>query len=124
MPEPPALLTAINLTLTTIDRRIRLYRALVVVVILAGLGVPVLSIYFKSWLALLAITSIIPAVAVYLYIDKSVVQRWAKQVLMLVREKQLDLGQFTKTIGSFRHIPQATLKTMLSLISPEVGSQA
>lgn len=67
---------------------------------------------------------IIPAVAIYLYVDKRVVHGWAELVLALAREQQLDLAQFTKTIGSFRHIPPDTLETMLSLISPEAGSQA
>lgn len=117
MAEPPALLTAINLTLTTIDQRIKLYRGLVVCVIVIVFGVPLLGLYLGDWLVLLGEIVVVPAVVVYFYVDKHVVQRWAKHVHALSSEKNLDLRQFQTTMTSFRHIPAATLKTMLALIS-------
>ena len=83
MSEPPALLQAINLTLTTIDRRIRLYRVLVVYVIVAGVGFPVASLITQAWLLLAGLGFIIPAVGIYLWVDKRVVRTWAEVVTRL-----------------------------------------
>lgn len=115
MPEPPALLQAINLTLTTIDRRIRIYRVLVVYVIVAGIGFPVASLMTHVWLLSAGLASIIPAVAIYLWVDKRVVRKWADAVTTLSHHEKLDLVQFKQTIISFRHLPASTLKAMLAL---------
>ena len=119
MAETPPLLRAINLTLITIDRRIRLYRVLVVCVIIIGISVPLLSIYFQSWVILLALTSVLPAVASYLYVDRRVVKKWATNVLALAREQKYDIVQFNQIIMSFRHLPAATIEGMLSCIAME-----
>ena len=116
MSEPPALLQAINLTLTTIDRRIRLYRVLVVYVIVAGVGFPVASLITQAWLLLAGLGFIIPAVGIYLWVDKRVVRTWAEVVTRLSHNQRLDLVQFKQTILSFRHLPASTLKAMLSLV--------
>jgi hypothetical protein len=116
MPEPPALLQAINLTMTTIDRRIRLYRAVVIYVIVVGLGCPLASILFHSWAPLIGLGSIILAVAIYIQVDKQVVRKWAEVVTTLSQNQRLDLVQFKQTIMSFRHLPASTLKAMLSLV--------
>jgi hypothetical protein len=116
MSEPPALLQAINLTLTTIDRRIRLYRVLVVYVIVAGVGFPVASLITQAWLLLAGLGFIIPAVGIYLWVDKRVVRTWAEVVTRLSHNQRLDLVQFKQTIMSFRHLPASTLKAMLSLV--------
>jgi len=118
MAEPPALLTAINLTLTTIDRRIKLYRGLVVVVSAVLFGVPLTTVYFHTWMLLLGLGAVPLAVICYAFIDKHLVNGWADRMKTLTREKQLDLNQFTNTISSFRHLPAATVQTMLALISP------
>jgi hypothetical protein len=120
--EPPALLTAINLTLMTIDRRIRLYRTLVVFVIAVGLGSPTLSFLLRNLLALLGLLAIVPAVAVYLYVDKRVVHGWAAKIRGL-SAKGLDVGQFQSTIRSFRHIPSPTVNAMLTLVTQDTVSK-
>jgi hypothetical protein len=116
MTEPPPLLQAINLTLTTIGRRIRLYRVLVVYVIVAGIGFPVASLIAQAWLLLAGLGSIIPAVGIYLWVDKRVVRKWADAVTTLSHHEKLDLAQFKQTIISFRHLPASTLTAMLALV--------
>ncbi len=116
MADQPALLTAITITLTTIDNRIRLYRALVIYVIVAGLGSPLASVFVQSWIPLVGLGSIIPAVMIYLAIDARWVRTWADTLTTLSHDKKLDLGQFRQTIISFRHLPASTLNAMLALI--------
>jgi hypothetical protein len=119
----PVLLDAIDSTVRTIENRARLYRNLVVAIS----AVPVLSIFFlvlfRHWIALAGLVILVPLTGAFLFFDSRLVRRWRAGIVEMARFRDLDEGNFVKTISAFRHLPPNALKAMLLTIPSEESQQ-
>ena len=114
----PVLLDAIDITVRTIEGRVRLYRNLVVAVSAVSVPSILLAVLFRQWLALTGLVLLVPLTGGFLFFDSRLVRRWRAGIVEMARLRSLDRAKFLKTISGFRHLPPNTLKSMLSTIPP------
>jgi len=117
--EQPVLLEAINLTFRTIERRLRLYRNLVIAVSITGLGSIVVAVILRRWVVLSGELTLPLYFAGFLVLDKRIVTAWRRGVFRMRDERGLSVAQLTQALTGFPHLPQATLRSMLALLTAE-----
>ena len=118
--EGPVLLQALNLTMRTVERRTRLYRNLVVAVSVTGIASMTAAALYRRWIIVVGILALPGFVALFLVIDRRLVLGWRRQLLAMRDERGLNLSELERTLSGFRHLPQATLQSMVALVkSPE-----
>jgi hypothetical protein len=117
--EKPVLLEAINFTFRTVERRLRLYRNLAVAVSLTGLGSVIVAVILRRWVVLVGELALPMYFAGFLFLDRRIVMAWHRGVLQMRDERELSVAQLTQTLTGFRHLPQATLRSMLAVLTSE-----
>jgi hypothetical protein len=114
--EQPVLLAAINLTLRTMERRLRWYRNLVVCFSLTFLISLILALVFRKWLVLTGWLALPLFVACFLYLDARTLRAWRDRVLEMRDQRGLDVAQLEQTLKALRHIPEATLRSLFAMV--------
>lgn len=117
--EKPVLLEAINLTLRTIERRAWQYRNLVIAVSLTTFVPVILAVLLRRWVVLVGWLALPFYVSGFVLLDQQVVKTWRRGVLQMRAERGLSVTQLEQTLMGFRHLPQATLRSMLAVLTSE-----
>jgi len=118
--ETPVLLEAVNVTLRAMERRLRLYRNILVCVSLGLSGSALVALIFRKWIILGGGVLAVPLlVGCFLYLDARAVRAWRDRVLQMQDKGGLDVDQLKKTLTSMRYIPDATLHSMFAMLSSE-----
>lgn len=107
---------AVEQTRLTIERRLRQYRNMVVVIVLVPICSLVWALIQGSWLPLLGTLAIIPVIYLLLMLDTRQVHLWQLKILERWQQEQLSLDVFIQTVTQIRYLPQATLKGMLETL--------
>jgi len=114
--ETPVLLKAVNLTFRTMERRVRLYRNLVIAVSLTTMASVILSVILRRWVALLGFLALPAYVCGYLSLDNWIVRAWCDRVLAMRDEGGLNVAQLKQTLTALHCIPHATLHSMFATL--------
>ena len=115
--EKPILLEAINLTLRTMERRARLYRNLVMAVSLTALASLVVAVVSRRWVVLSGLLALPLYVGGFLSLDNRMVKAWDERMFQMRDQRGLNIAQLEQTLTGFRHLPQATLRSMLATLT-------
>lgn len=118
-PELPVLLESLNVTLRTMERRLRLYRNLVICVSLAMFGSLIIALVFRKWMVLSGWLVIPLFVGGFFYLDSRAVRTWRDRVLAMRDERGLDVAQLERTLTAMRYIPDSTRRSMFAMLSSE-----
>ena len=118
-PELPVLVESLNVTLRTMERRLRLYRNLVICVSLAMFGSLIIALVFRKWMVLSGWLAIPLFVGCFFYLDSRTVRVWRERVLAMQKERGLDIAQLERSLTAMRYIPDATRRSMFALFSSE-----
>ena len=118
-PELPVLLESLNVTLRTMERRLRLYRNLVFCVSVTMFGSLIIALVFRRWMVLSGWLVIPLFVGCFFYLDSRTVRTWRDRVLAMRDERGLDIAQLEQTLATMRYIPEATRHSMFALLSSE-----
>ena len=106
----------IDLTLRTIDQRVRLYRCLMVAIIGLLVGSVSAGFVLRSWWAIGGFIITAPATGAYLALDALVVRRWAADIEGLLNDRGMNLQLFSKVMLAHPLFPKATIQGLLSRI--------
>ena len=117
--KAPVLLEAINLTLRAMEQRTRCYRNLVVGVSLTLLGSLTLALVFRKWILLGGWLAPPLLVGCFLYLDARTVRAWRDRILEMRDQRGLDVAALEQTLTVLRHIPEATLRSMFTILNSE-----
>src|SRR5215469_1389530 len=98
LPELPVLVESLNVTLRTMERRLRLYRNLVICVSLAMFGSLIIALVFRKWMVLSGWLAIPLFVGYFFYLDSRTVRVWRDQVLAMQKERGLDIAQLERSL--------------------------
>ena len=123
MAEQPIVLQAIELTSRTIERRNKLYRALVLAVSLLGMLSILSATFSRQWIFLSGLIFLVPLIGAFSYFDSRTVRRWRREIFQMRNVRNLDLDFFLKTAANLRRISPPTAQGMLSTISLEGGNE-
>lgn len=115
--EGPVLLEAINFTLRTLQSRTHMYRNLVVAVSLTGLASIAFALFLRRWSVLLGLLALPLYVTAFLYFDRKAVEAWRYRVVQMQSERGLNISQLCEILSGFRHLPQMTIASMLTLLT-------
>ncbi len=118
----PVVKEALNATLSTIARRAKLYRNLIISVAMLSVLSILISVIIRSWLPLCGIVLVVPLTGGFLLLDSRQVRRWQANMMEMWRFRHLNLKEFEKMISGFRHVPAQSLDGMLSTL-PKDSSQ-
>jgi len=117
--EKPVLLEAINLTFRTMERRSRHYRNLVIAVSLTAMASVILAVIFRRWVVLSTGFALPLYVGGFLFLDHRLVTTWRRRVLHMRDKRGLSLAQLAQILSGLRHLPQASLRSMLAALASE-----
>jgi hypothetical protein len=117
MGEQPIVLQAIELTSRTLERRNKLYRALVVTVSLLAILSILSATFFRQWIFLSGLIFLVPLIGGFSYFDSRSVRRWRREIFRMRNDRNLDLNFFLKTTASLRRIFPPTAQAMFSTIN-------
>lgn len=112
--EALAVQTGIDLTLRTVEQRVRLYRCVMIAFLILLVGSVGLSLVVRLWWPLTGLILTVPATASYLALDGRAVRRWASQIQDLRNSHGLSLQVFSGMILAHPLIPKGTAKGMLA----------
>jgi hypothetical protein len=112
--EALAVQTGIDLTLRTVEQRVRLYRWVMIAFLILLVGSVGLSLVVRLWWPLTGLILTVPAMASYLALDGRAVRRWASQIQDLRNSHGLSLQVFSGMILAHPLIPKGTAKGMLA----------
>lgn len=115
--QEPVLLEAINLTMRTVEERTRRYRNLVIAVSITVFATSTAVVVLRRWFMWAGFAVLPLYVLVFLHFDARTVTFWHDRVLQMRDEQGLDLAQLHQTLSGFRHLPQATLRSMLATLT-------
>jgi hypothetical protein len=115
---------AVEATQRTIERRARLYRNLVVLVLVLGVGAPLVALLSERWMPLVGLIAIPLSVSAYLILDTLEVRRWKRRVDDFCRQRAISTEEFILAAQNIRHLPSATLHGMLIVLKRPSSSQA
>jgi hypothetical protein len=115
--EGPVLRVAVHETLRAIEGRGRLYRNLVVALVITALGSVAAAAVLGSWLPLAGLLAIVPETGAYLAADVHAVIVWRRSLLEMQRTRGLDVAELGRTLLLQRHLPQPTVAGMLADLS-------
>lgn len=104
---------AIDLTLRTIEQRVRLYRNLVAAVSVLLVSSVTASVVLRAWWPLVALFLIAPATGAYLALDTRLVRRWVLQIRGLGNDSRM-IELLSNGILAHPVIPKETVKSMLT----------
>jgi hypothetical protein len=107
---------ALNLTLRTIEKRMRNYRNLVIAVTALALLSFMCLALFRRLFFLYGFILLVPLVGGFFVIDTRTVRRWRSQILDKSRTGELDLELFLKTAGQLQRFSPSALQNMLSTV--------
>jgi hypothetical protein len=111
----------LDLTFRTIEKRIKRYRNLVVLIVLIAVISLLLAIFCHQWLLVGGLIFLVPLIGGFSYLDSMTVRRWREEILQMSRLRNLDIALFLKTVCEFRRTTPPMLQGMLSTISSEPG---
>jgi hypothetical protein len=117
--EKPVLLEAINFTFRTLEWRLRMYRNLVTAVSLTGLGSVIVAVILRRWVVLVGELALPLYFAGFLFLDRRIVMAWRRGVFQMRDERGLNIAQLTKALSGFPHLPQATVRSLLAVLTSE-----
>lgn len=100
-------------TLRTIERRARLYRRLVQVLVLAGALLVALAVFVSAWALLYAPAVTVLAVTAWVALDAAELNRWRRQVT----ERQAAPEALAEALRSRSDVPQNTAMEMVKSLS-------
>jgi hypothetical protein len=118
-PELPVLLESLNLTLRTLERRLRWYRNLVICVSLTLLGSLILALVFRKWILLGGWLALPLFVGCFFHLDARTVRTWRDRILEMRDQRGLDVAALEQTLTALRHIPEATRRSMFTMLNSE-----
>jgi Flp pilus assembly protein TadB len=114
--QPTAIERAIQATKATIERRSRLHRNLVVVVVLVGLLVSIAALAMRNTLPLCGLILLIPLCGLFWTRDLCLVGRWRTAVFELWQSEGLRLTTLVAALASLPPLPPRTLAGMLTAL--------
>jgi hypothetical protein len=106
----------IDLTLTTVNSRARLFRDLVMVVVAIGLCSVVVIITIRMLWPLISFVALAPVCGLFFWLDAKRLSDWRMAVLAKWSRKEIDLYAFFKAMWAIPNLPEATLHGMLNLL--------
>jgi len=109
---------AIDLTADAIVRRGRLFRNLVIVVVLIGLVSVVWAAVARSATALCGVLLILPSCGVFFCLDMMAVNAWRHRILEAWSRREVDLSAFRSAIRASPAFPRDTTESMLAMLPP------
>jgi hypothetical protein len=104
---------AINSTLRTVERRVRLYRNCVVSVSALATTVIMTTVVTTQWRWLALLLALMPLIGTYIALDMSVVAGWREAVLRQWAEGDILLGPLEQALRAKPSVPKITLDSML-----------
>jgi hypothetical protein len=118
--DTPVLLRAINATLRALEDRGRLFRNVMVAVVIVGGASVLFAVIFLSWTPLFGFILLVPLVGGFLILDSRRVRQWRSDILQMFRTEPHDYSLFQKTMAGFRHLPPRTVRSMLATLPEHV----
>jgi len=107
------LITAYATSRQLLDRRVRRYRNLVVLIVVIGITSPLLAIIFGDWNYLLGWLAMFLAVEGFFVLDVRSIARWRAAILDGWVAGTIDLDAFREGILVNRLLPPATLSSLI-----------
>lgn len=117
-------LAAIDDTQRTIERRARLYRRLVIVVVVSAMSSLALAIFLRSLLAGIGIAILPLIVGSYFATDAGIVRAWRARILRRFQTCGFALTAFVCAMREYPALPSLIVASMLSCLSTDQISQA
>jgi hypothetical protein len=104
--------SAIDETAMTIRLRARLYRNLVVIVVLTGITITVLAMALSSWRVFSVAVCVVPVCGLFLIRDGQLVGRWRSSLLTAWANRNLDFVALSVALRALPALPRGTLEGM------------
>jgi hypothetical protein len=122
--EKPVLLEAIDLTIRTIDDRVRAYQKTAITAGLMFIASIAAALAFRRAWPVTGLILVVPLSGGFLFLDSFRVARWRTEILDCCLRRKLELPQFLATIAQLKYLPQASLRSMLATLPPEASGTA
>jgi hypothetical protein len=114
--------TAIDLTITAIDQRSRIFRNQVVAIVIVIFFPIVAAIALRTLWPLTFLLALAPVCGLFVWFDIRQVARWHSTILEMWARRDIGLLAFTHAMRANKMLPEATLNSMLGLLgTPEIA---
>lgn len=113
---------ALESTLHLIEKRLRLYRRLLISVGVLVLVCPLGSLLFHSTRPLSGLILLGPLLGTFLLLDHRLICQWRTGILVKWRDRDLNLNYFAETLSSLRHLPPGLLAGLLGTLPASEGT--
>jgi hypothetical protein len=107
---------AIKGTSRTIERRIKYFRVLIIIVASIVVVSAAWSAIGLTLIPLSGLLLLFPTITAYFWIDSRLLDTWRSQLMESWKGKQLDLRTFHETMTSIPTLPKGTLNGMLATL--------
>ncbi len=115
--------TAIELTISTVTERARIFRNQVVAVVVAGSFSLVGVVALRMFWPLTGLVTLVPVCGLFLWFDTRRVTKWRSAILDMWARRDIDLLAFGHAIRAVPNLPAPTLNSMLSLLgTAQIGT--
>ena len=111
--KAPALLEAVHATVSTIDKRGRIYRRAAASLSVGFAGPVMITLVLLTWRPLAYLAFLVPIVGAFVVADGRAVLRWQRHVLDLWRSSDMTMAEFRDMVTAMRHLPAGTVNGML-----------
>jgi hypothetical protein len=109
---------AVERTIGAIERRLRLYRNLIIAVLLLFFALVIMSAANHSWLPFAALTLVFPIAWGYIHLDTRIVRGWTRQMRDVIGNG-LSPQLLATALRQHPTIPRRTIEGMLATLAAD-----